>query len=244
MRLKYLLPLCIAVIGLACTWSTPHRAYAEASRSGSSASTNIVVQTVPGPTVTQKVATQFKSSWPWYLVRGSGFVAAISLFILILSGIGQVTGYTYKFLEPLTAWASHRALGIVFGLSVTMHILGLLFDHFLPFTIGQVLVPWLSHYRPVTLWGHHFGSLWVALGIFAFYLTVIVVISSLLWIDKKPHTWKWLHILSYVLISLVFIHALYIGTDTAYGLVRLVWIAGGIGIVAAILHRLWRAYTA
>ncbi|PIZ62715.1 hypothetical protein COY17_01900, partial [Candidatus Saccharibacteria bacterium CG_4_10_14_0_2_um_filter_52_9] len=60
-------------------------------------SSNIVVQTIPGPTVAQKFTERAKSSWPWYLVRGSGMVAAAALVILLLSGIGQVTGYTFRF---------------------------------------------------------------------------------------------------------------------------------------------------
>jgi sulfoxide reductase heme-binding subunit YedZ len=213
-------------------------AAAQATNSG-----NVVVETVPGQTVTQKVIDHTKLSWPWYLIRGSGIVAAVSLVILIVSGIGQVTGFTYKFFEPLTAWASHRALGIVFGVSVVLHIGGLLFDHFLPFTLGQILVPWVSHYKPVTLFGHNLGSLYVAMGVIAFYLTALVVITSLVWVEKKPHLWKWLHLFSYVIILLVFVHALYLGTDTAHGVVRWVWIASAVGIAAATIHRLWRAYT-
>jgi len=51
-------------------------------------------------------------SWEWYVVRASGFLAAGLVFLLMLSGIGQVTGYTYKFLEPLKAWALHKAMGL------------------------------------------------------------------------------------------------------------------------------------
>src|SRR5664279_1065130 len=142
---------------------------------------DITVQDIPGPTVAQKVVTRAASSWPWFLVRGSGIIAAIALVLLMLSGVGQITGHTFRFLEPLTAWASHRALGIVFGVAVLVHMLFLLFDTFVPFTILQLFVPWLSHYKPVTFAGVHLGSLYVALGVLAFYGVVFVVVSSLLW---------------------------------------------------------------
>src|SRR5664279_4240776 len=171
---------------------------------------DITVQDIPGPTVAQKVVTRAASSWPWFLVRGSGIIAAIALVLLMLSGIGQITGHTFRFLEPLTAWASHRALGIIFGIAVLIHGAGLLFDTFVPFTILQVLVPWLSDYKPVTIAGIQLGSLWVALGVLAFYGTALVVITSLLWVEKKPYLWKWLHLLSYMLIVFVFVHALYL----------------------------------
>ncbi|USN96066.1 MAG: ferric reductase-like transmembrane domain-containing protein [Candidatus Nomurabacteria bacterium] len=204
---------------------------------------SIKVQTIPGPTLAERMLERAKSSWPWYIIRASGIVAAVALLILILSGIGQVTGYTYRFLEPLTAWASHRALGIAFGVSVSIHMFGLLFDHFVPFNIWQILIPWLSDYKVVTLFGLHLGSLYVAMGTLAFYLTMIIIITSLLWVEKKPIIWKWVHLLSYVVILFVFVHALYLGTDLADGLLRILWVGMGAAIAVSILYRLWRAKT-
>ena len=203
----------------------------------------ILVQTVPGPTISEKVSSRAKSSWSWYITRASGLFAALSLIILMVSGIGQVTGYTYRFLEPLTDWASHRALGITFGISILLHVFSLLFDHFVPFNIAQLFIPWLSGYKPVTIWGVHLGSLYVALGVIAFYLIAGVIITSLTWVDKKPATWKLIHLLSYFALLLVFIHALYLGTDLAHGVFRFVWVCLGLVTILFCLHRLWRAKT-
>ena len=104
-------------------------------------SADIVVQSIQGPTVAEKISQRTGQSWPWYIARGSGMVAAITLVILLLSGIGLVTGYTFRFWEPLTAWASHRALGIIFSVSVVVHMLSLLFDHFVHFSILTLFVP-------------------------------------------------------------------------------------------------------
>lgn len=217
--------------------------YAKSDVSPSAYTSNIVVQQIQGPTVTQTLTKKAGSSWSWYITRGSGMVAAITLFLLILAGIGQVTGYTFKFLDPLTAWASHRALGITFGVAVLIHIFSLLFDHFIPFNLSQILIPWASSYKPVTLFGHQLGSLYVALGVIAFYLTAIVIITSLVWVDKKPYTWKLIHLLSYLIIFFVYIHALFLGTDLAHGTIRIIWLALGVGMGVAFLHRLWRAKT-
>lgn len=203
----------------------------------------IVVQTIPGPTVAQKLADRTKTSWSWYLVRGAGFVAAAALVALMLSGMGLVTGFTFRFLEPLTAWATHRALGIVFGISILLHMLGLFFDHFVPFSLLQLLVPWVSDYKPVTLFGINVGSLYVALGVLAFYGVALVIITSLLWVEKKPYLWKLVHLLSYLVMIFVFIHALYLGTDLTHGVLRLAWIATGFGVAGVVLYRLWRAKT-
>ena len=201
------------------------------------------VDSVRGQSLSNVVVVRTHSSWPWYLVRASGLVAGVSLVILMLSGIGSVTGHTFKFLEPLTAWATHRALGIVFIISVGIHMLGLLFDQFVSFNLLSLLVPWAAEYKQVTLFGIHFGSLYVALGVLSFYGALAIVLTSLFWIDKKPKIWKFLHIASYIVITLVFFHALMLGTDTGSGWIRLAWVTGGILVAAAAIARLKRVGT-
>lgn len=207
------------------------------------APSDVSVPTIEGPSLTQQLTDRAKSSWPWYITRAAGLTAAVLLVVLVLSGVGLITGYTYKFLEPLNAWATHRALGLAFGVAVIVHIVALLFDRFVPFSIAQVLLPFASNYREVTIAGYHLGSLYVALGVFALYAILALIISSILWIDKKPHTWRILHYLSYLIVIFVFIHALYLGTDLAHGFFRIVWIIFGIAVAAAILARLRRART-
>ena len=229
----------LAILATVTTVAGASSASAESSNSSSPAT----AQPLAGTSVAQRLTERAKTSWPWYVARGSGLIAAAALAILLLSGIGQVTGYTFKFLDPITAWATHRALGIGFGLAIIVHVLSLLFDHFVPFTIWQLLVPWLSHYKPVTIGGVHLGSVYIALGALAFYLVAIVIITSLLWVEKKPYLWKLIHLLSYVILLFVFVHALYLGTDLAHGIFRLLWIVLAAGIAGACVHRLWSAKT-
>ncbi len=205
--------------------------------------TGIVIQGNEKTSVTQQVASRIDRSWPWYLTRASGIVASISLFWLMLSGIGQVTGHTFRFLQPITAWATHKALGIAFLAAVVVHIGALLFDKFVSFSIVDLLVPFASDHRQVTIAGRNFGSLYVALGIFSLYMTIVIVASSLLVMDKKPRFWKLSHLLSYLVMGLVFVHALFLGTDTSKGWVRIIWIMTGVVIVIATIARLRRANT-
>lgn len=187
--------------------------------------------------------TKIQRSWPWYLTRASGIIAAVSLVILILSGIGSVTGHTFRFLEPLTAWATHRALGIALVVSIVVHMGALLFDKFVSFSIVDILVPWSSNEQPVTLFGVELGSFYIALGILAFYLACVVTVSSLLIIDKKPHAWKWLHLLSYATIALVSVHAIGAGTDTGHGIGLVIWVAANIALIVALIARIKRVGT-
>lgn len=195
------------------------------------------------PTVAQELTDKAVSSWPWYLTRASGLVASIALFLLMFSGIGFITGSTYRFLEPITGWATHRALGIIFAVALVVHIGALYFDSFVPFNLSDLLIPFQSSYKPISLFGYPVGSLYVALGIISLYLIGLIVLTSLLWMEKIPKTWKVTHILSYLVMLLVFIHALYLGTDLANGILRWLWIMLGALILWASLTRLWRAKT-
>lgn len=162
----------------------------------------------------------------------------------MLSGIAQVTGFIYRFFEPITAWAIHRALAIALCVSLAVHVGFLLIDHYVRFSLVQVFVPLMSQYSNGTkLWGIALGSLAVSLGILAAYGVALVVASSLGWIDRKKSTWKRLHYVSYAVALCVFLHALYTGSDLKYGLFRETWIVLGLIVVLGVLSRLWRAGT-
>lgn len=214
-----------------------------AAQTTAGSESHVVVEAEEDTSIAHGLADRVQTSWPWYLTRASGVVAAVTMVILMLSGIGLLTGHTFKFLEPITAWASHRALGIAFAVSVLLHVIPLLFDHFVPFSILGILVPFASDFKPTELFGINVGSLWIAIGVLSLYMVIAITLTSLLWIEKKPKLWKWTHLLSYLAMIFVFFHGLYLGTDFSSGLLRWVWIASGFALLLATLARLWRAKT-
>lgn len=209
----------------------------------SSGNEQITVQSIKGESLPEIVIKKTKDSGIWFLVRASGLIAAGSLIILILSGIGSVTGHSFKFLDPITTWATHRALGIAFVISTFVHVIGLLFDKYVHFSVIDILVPFWSSYKPTELFGINVGSLYVTLGILAFYGSIIILVTSLKWIDKQPKKWKMIHILSYFVIASVFVHGLTIGTDLQAGKLRALWVVIGIILIIAIIARLRRTKT-
>ena len=190
---------------------------------------------------TQIIVNRFDMSWQWYIIRGAGFVAAALVILLMLSGIGQVTGITYRFIEPIKAWAIHKDMALALLASVAIHVIFIFFDHFVSFTIPQLTIPFLSHVNNGTGFaGFALGSLAVTFGIFATYGIIIIIASSLGWIDKHKSIWRNLHYFSYVVIVLVFLHGLYSGTDLRYGTFRAAWVAMGGIVVIGIFMRLRR----
>ncbi len=188
------------------------------------------------------IAQRVGASWPWYIIRGAGFVAAGLLILLMISGIGQVTGITYRYIEPIKAWAIHKTLAYALCASIAIHAGFLLIDKFVPFSLPQILVPFASHYNNGTeLGGLALGTVAITFGILAAYGIAIIVASSLGWIDTKQRAWRKLHYLSYLVAIFAFLHALYVGSDLKYGIFRQAWIMAGLVIGLAIVIRLWRA---
>ena len=200
--------------------------------------------TLIASSTSQLVVHRVGTSWAWYIIRGAGFAAAALLILLMISGIGQVTGWTYRFMEPVRAWVVHKTLALALCAAIAIHVLFLLFDHFVSFSIPQVLVPFLSHYTNGTkLLGIGLGSLAVSLGILSMYGVAVIVLSSLGWIDSKKRTWRWLHYLSYFVMLFVFIHALSVGSDLKYGTFRAAWIFVMFIVLLAVIGRLLRVGT-
>lgn len=168
------------------------------------------------------------SSLLWYLIRAFGLIAAALLAFLIISGVGLITGFTFRFWEPVRAWAVHKAISLSFAFSVLGHILFLLIDHYQRYTVAMVFVPFI-------------GSIWLTLGILGLYLITAIIISSLFIVDTKKYLWKIIHLLSYLAVIFVFFHALNMGTDLKGGWLRIFWIVLGLIILVAMITRLWRA---
>ncbi|HEY4963832.1 MAG TPA: ferric reductase-like transmembrane domain-containing protein [Candidatus Saccharimonadales bacterium] len=192
----------------------------------------------------QVAINRISTSWPWYVIRGAGFLAAALLILLMISGIGQVTGIIYRYIEPVKVWAIHKAMAIALLIAIAIHIGFLLIDHFVSFNLVQILVPFASHYSNGTkLFGLPLGAIAVTMGVLAMYGAIILVASSLGWIDSRKTTWRKLHYISYAVILLVFLHALYAGSDLKYGIFRAGWIFLSLLLLVAIVVRLWRAGT-
>ena len=187
-------------------------------------------------------ATTGISAFPWYVIRVSGLLGLGLMGLLMLSGIGQVTGLTYRFIEPLKAWAIHKAVALGLVAVIAVHVLTLLVDSYMPFTIKQVLVPFASAYtNKTTLLGLSLGAWGITLGILAMYGLLIIVASSIGWIDSKKKAWHWLHYLSYFVMGAALIHALSVGTEFKGGSWRLLLLAGAVVVALGVISRLMRA---
>ncbi|MEI6836021.1 MAG: ferric reductase-like transmembrane domain-containing protein [Candidatus Falkowbacteria bacterium] len=170
--------------------------------------------------------------WPWYFTRASGLVAYLLLFLLLVSGAGIKTSQSFKFLSPTFAWLQHRYLGMALSFAVIIHLISLLADTYLKFTIVEVLIPFASTYKP----------LFLSLGIIGFYIFLAVILSSIFTITKFPKAWRLLHYLPYPMFVAIFVHGYFIGTDTAAPQIRGMYLITGLIAGALSLYRLYFFY--
>ncbi|NBO80922.1 MAG: hypothetical protein EBT17_00160 [Actinobacteria bacterium] len=144
--------------------------------------------------------TQF---W-WHLARASGVVAWVLLGLSVMWGILLSSRVLRTIDRPAWLLDLHRWLGTLTWATVGVHLLCLIFDSYVQFSIGDLLVPWLSNWKPAPL----------AWGIFGLYLIVVVQVSSR-FMKRLPHkVWHTVHLLSYPSFAVVSMHSFMAGTDS------------------------------
>jgi sulfoxide reductase heme-binding subunit YedZ len=149
----------------------------------------------------------------WYLTRAAGLMGYFLIWLSTAWGLVVSTkildpimdrGFTYDFHEHLS-W-----LGLAF---ISVHVIVLMADKYLPYTIWQVLIPFLSPYRP----------LWVGIGVIAFYLTLLVTVTFYLKKKIGMELFRKIHYLSLVGYIGATLHGLYAGTDGVLPIANLLY---------------------
>lgn len=142
----------------------------------------------------------------WYVARGSGITAYLLLTASVALGILLSRRWpgAGRALPRLVVDGAHRWLTLTFYLFVIIHVVALLFDPFTHFGLADLVVPFVSNYRP----------LWLSLGIVAAELGLAVGASVWVrrWIGYRA--WHGLHLLTYLIFPLSLLHAIGTGSDT------------------------------
>ncbi|SEM72037.1 2Fe-2S iron-sulfur cluster binding domain-containing protein [Cryobacterium sp. TMT1-3] len=151
----------------------------------------------------------------WYVSRASAMIAWALLTTSVLWGILLSTRVMRRVDNPAWLQDLHGYLGGTSLVMVGLHMVSLMIDSWLSFTVAEVLVPFATAFKPLP----------VALGILAFYLLVAVQGSSLMLKRLPRKFWKGLHYASYATLLLVSFHAGFTGTDVGSLWYRIVSIA-------------------
>ena len=144
----------------------------------------------------------------WYLSRGTAFVALSLLWLSMALGLGISNKMARSWPGMPATFAIHEyvsLLGLAFSL---FHALVLLGDHYINFTLVQILVPFATvDYHPF----------WVGIGQLGFYTWVIVAFSFYVRRAIGQSAWRLIHYASFAMYMMVLFHGMFSGTDSTAG---------------------------
>lgn len=144
------------------------------------------------------------SSTTWYIIRSTGVIAYVLLALSVIAGLlisqrAAPAGRTRLDLFEMHAFLS--LVAIAFG---SIHAVALLFDQYMGFTPKQILVPFTSSYR----------SLSVGLGVISLYAAILIYVSF--WAKRYIgyKRWRALHFATFAVFLLVTLHGYFSGADS------------------------------
>lgn len=159
----------------------------------------------------------------WNLIRASGFLSYFLLTLSIMAGLMQKLSSFQN--QKQLLMELHKTSGWTGVLTVVFHGTLLLVDHYVPYQIWEILIPFSSKNDPV----------YTGIGTISFYLFVIVMATSDFFMKKLGfQLWKKLHFLVFPSWFFMTLHGILIGTDS-----NKVWAisiyCGGIVLISILL---------
>lgn len=156
------------------------------------------------PTPTIALVSPGSATVYWYISRGAGFTVFILLTVAVSLGILLSLKWRSDAWPRFITNELHPFVQLVAGIFLLIHIISVLLDSFIQFTLAGILIPLVSTYRPV----------WLSLGIVAMYLGVALALSSYLKRFIGYRTWRTMHYAGFAVWLLALIHGITTGSDT------------------------------
>jgi DMSO/TMAO reductase YedYZ heme-binding membrane subunit len=144
------------------------------------------------------------ATFTWYVARAGGIVAWALATSSVLWGLAFTSRALGRRPRPAWLFDLHRFLGGLALAFTAVHVLAVVADSYVRFTLVNVLVPFTGKWHPVA----------VAWGVIALYLLVAVELTALARSRLPRALWRRVHYGSFAVFGLATIHALVAGTDT------------------------------
>jgi sulfoxide reductase heme-binding subunit YedZ len=163
----------------------------------------------------------------WYTARAAGVLA----YVLLTSGsvLGVVLARRVPLPWPRFAVEDvHRFVTILTGVFLALHVGAILVDDYVPFSLGEVFIPFSSDYRPFA----------TALGVVALELLIAVALTNLVRRRIPYRVWRRAHYLGFGVWLAATVHGILVGTDRAELWFVLVYIGAVTAVAAAAVARL------
>ena len=165
----------------------------------------------------------------WYVTRAAGLTAYLLLWLSTAWGLAVSNKIFDPVLHRAFTYDFHQFLSLLAIGFVILHIVVLLADQYLPFSVAQILVPFAAPYRPV----------WVGIGTIGLYLTLLVSVTFYIrrWIGQK--TFRMIHLISYLAFAAAAVHGLFAGTDSPLASVQAMYIVTSFIIMFLTAYRIF-----
>ena len=184
------------------------------------------------PSMAPNLAATLLGSDPkafWYLSRGSAFVAMSLLWLSMALGLTITNKMARTWPGAPAAFAIHEyvsLLGLAFAI---FHALVLMGDHYIKFTLAQVLIPFASvGYKPLL----------TGLGQVGFYVWLLVALSFYVRSHIGPKAWRAIHYVSFLCYCVALYHGITSGTDTKMLWAQSYYWISGASLIFLLMHRI------
>ena len=169
----------------------------------------------------------------WYVAHAGGLLAYLLLSSSVVAGLLLSGRARLKHWPRFAVEDVHRFLGILAGTFIVIHGGALLVDSYLPFSLGQLLVPGTAPYRPLA----------AACGVVAAELLAALAVTNR-YRKRLPYDWwRRAHMLNFAVWALALVHGLTVGTDALTPWALVLYAGSAWFVLALLVHRvsLYRA---
>jgi methionine sulfoxide reductase heme-binding subunit len=163
----------------------------------------------------------------WYITRAAGLTAYLLFWLSTAWGLAVSSKILDAILHRSFTYDFHQFISLLAIGFTALHIIVLMFDSYLPYSLAQILVPFLSPYRP----------LWVGIGVIGFYLTLLVTITFYIRSRIGMKAFRVIHVFSLLAYLAATVHSFFAGTDTPLPAVMLMY--AGSFLVVVFLMGYW-----
>jgi predicted ferric reductase len=165
----------------------------------------------------------------WYLSRGSAFVSMSLLWLSMALGLTITNKMARTWPGAPAAFAIHEyvsLLGLAFAI---FHALVLMGDHYIRFTLAQILIPFTTvGYKPLL----------VGLGQVGFYVWLLVALSFYVRSRIGAKVWRAIHYISFLSYCVALYHGITSGTDTKMLWAQNYYWISGASLIFLLMHRI------
>jgi len=168
----------------------------------------------------------------WYVTRSAGIIAYLLLWFSMVWGLAVPSKLLNPVLGATFTVDFHEFISLLSIGFTLLHVFVLTIDRYLPYTPLQILVPFLSPYRPF----------WVGMGVIAFYITLLVTITFYLRSKIGMKAFRSIHLLSLLGYLGVTLHGIYAGTDSPLLSMQLLYKGSGLTVIFLTLYWLVLKY--